>query len=79
MLLIFCFIHLSLPLVLFLVKEGQSVSQMSKLRVNSLSIVYHCAIYNLPIFRGYSEGRREGISEDFCTGLFLLVGCWIVV
>jgi len=29
----------------------RSVSEASKFRVNSLSIVYHCAIHNLPTLR----------------------------
>ena len=44
-------IHLSLLVALFLVGVNfKSVSEVPKFRVNSLSIVYHCAIHNLPIF-----------------------------
>jgi len=44
-------IHLSLPLVLFLVKRNnKSVSEVPGFRVGFLSIVYHCPIHNLPTF-----------------------------
>ena len=45
-------IHLSLPLPVFLVRANfKSVSEVPNFRVNSLSIVYYCAIHNLSIFR----------------------------
>jgi len=44
-------IQLSLPLNFVLVKANfKSLSEVSKFGVNSLSIVYHCAIHNLPAF-----------------------------
>ena len=62
-----CFTYIPVsPLVLFLVKENfKSVSKVPKFRVNSLFIVYHCAIHNLPIFieRGRSEGEGEELGE----------------
>ena len=44
-------IHLFLPEVLLFFSESEfneRESEVPKFRVNSLSIVYHCAIHNLP-------------------------------
>jgi len=55
-------IHLSLPLSCVLVKANfKSMGEVSKFRVNSLSIVYRCAIYNLSTLRGpVSTNMGEG-------------------
>ena len=52
-----CFTYTPVSTVSFvLVKANfKSVSEVPKFRVNSLSIVYHCAIHNLPIFTNYSS------------------------
>ena len=50
----------------FCFREGQfqSVSEVSKFRINSLSLVYHCAIHNLPTF-----GDRTPSSEMVNNGI----------
>ena len=52
-----CFTYTPVSTVEFCFSQGefQSVSEVSKFRVNSLSIVYHCAIHNLPTFTTYSS------------------------
>ena len=46
------FVHRSTISFVFLI-ENKNVSEVSKFRVNSLYIVYYCAIHNLPTFSIY--------------------------
>jgi len=58
-----CFCH-----GFFLVKANfKSVSEVSKFRVNSLSIVYHCAIHNLPTLRLFKNNNFAPLHISSCS------------